>query len=225
LPSLRQRPSCDVCTAPLTNKQWQLSDGQRICSRCHATAVYTPADATTLYENMKQVVVQILGLDLNIPTGLALVDRNQLADIIQRQLEGGKSTNPKIGENPVYNSPIPMTQKLDPQHTLGIYARRGMRRGIYVQTGLPRELFLQVAAHEYAHAWQGENCPILRDVLIHEGFAEWVAFHVIGHYGYVSGQQRLTDRQDLYGDGLRWALDLQTHQGVAGVIQMCRGVV
>ncbi len=208
----RTRPPCDLCGAPLTNERWQLSDGRMTCQHCHASAVFTPDVAGVLFEQMKEVVFNQLGLELNIPTGLALVDRNQLKEVIRLQTDENQ-------EQPAGH------QQLDPERTLGVYARRGMRRGIYVQTGLPRLLFLQVAAHEYAHAWQGENCPILRDVTIHEGFAEWVAYHLIGSYGYRNGQERMLARQDIYGQGLKWALDLEQGQGLQTVVQACRSMV
>jgi aminopeptidase N len=83
-------------------------------------------------------------------------------------------------------------------------------------------LFIQVAAHEYAHAWQGEKCPVLRDILIHEGFAEWAAYRILGHYGYGRAQARMRERDDIYGQGLRWALDLEAKQGTAKLIEACR---
>jgi hypothetical protein len=110
----------------------------------------------------------------------------------------------------------------DAQRTLGLYARRGMRRGIYIQTGLPRLLFLQVAAHEYAHVWQGENCPTLPAGLTYEGFAEWVAYQVLGFYSYRRGQERMLRRQDLYGQGLRWALVEEANRGVQGLLAACQ---
>ena len=209
LDCFRTRPPCDICSAPLTDERWQLSDDRMTCQRCHASAVFTPDVAGALYEQMKQVVFNQLGFELNIPTGLALVDRNQLKEVIRLQTEGNHEQS--TGH-----------QELDPDRTLGVYARRGMRRGIYIQTGLPRMLFLQVAAHEYAHAWQGENCPILRDMLIHEGFAEWVAYHMIGYYGYRDSQQRMLARQDNYGRGLKWALSLEQSQGAGIVVEACR---
>jgi hypothetical protein len=97
-----------------------------------------------------------------------------------------------------------------------------MRRGIYIQTGLPRLLFLQIASHEYAHAWQGENCPMLSDPLVHEGFAEWVAYRVVSHYGYERGLERMRTRRDVYGEGLRWALALEQRSGSPAVVDACR---
>jgi hypothetical protein len=138
-----------------------------------------------------------------------LVDRNQLREILRQQTESSTIH-------------AEQAQELDPQRTLGVYARRGMRRGIYVQTGLPRMLFLQVAAHEYAHAWQGENCPTLDDRRTHEGFAEWVAYQMMGYYGYNKEQGHMRARQDIYGQGLRWILDVEAGRGTKGVIETCR---
>lgn len=248
----KRLPPCDICSAPLTREHWLLSDGRTMCTYCHATAVYEPGDATVLYEEMKTVAAQLLGLSLNVPTGLALVDRNQLAEVI-RGVISANPPPPATTEAGAQAWVVP--QELDAQRTLGIYARKGMRRGIYIQTGLPRLLFLQVAAHEYAHAWQGENCPLLAamsngspDVspadppppaisspagskppegptspsIAHEGFAEWVAYKVLGHYGYHRGQERMLARMDIYGQGLRWALELEKNCGTQGVLNACR---
>ena len=222
----RDRPPCDVCGAPLTIQHWQLSDGRLSCGRCHATAIYAPAEAMALYEEMKTVVAQQIGLSLNIPTGLALVDRVQLEEIIHQQAGVGSANSG--------TSSSASDEVLDPQRTLGIYARRGIRRGIYVQTGLPRLLLMQVAAHEYAHAWQGENCPLLRDTLVREGFAEWVAYKILGYYGgsmlrllansALRQQAHMQARADLYGQGLRWALALESSQGIPAIFEACRTV-
>jgi hypothetical protein len=201
----------------LTNEHWRLSDGRVTCASCHATAIYVPDLATALYQEMRAICAEQLGLALNIPTGLALVDRDQLREIIRRQKaserDGSTSQAPAGGGAALEDEVL---------RTLGLYARRGMRRGIYIQTGLPRMLFLQVAAHEFAHAWQGENCPTLQAGLVHEGFAEWVAYRLVGVYGYRRGQERMLARQDLYGQGLRWALDQESAQGIPGVIEACR---
>jgi len=198
----RERPPCEVCSAPLGDEHWQLSDGRVFCSHCRATGVFGMDDAGILYDESKRVVHQVLGLVLNIPTALVMVDRSQLADVIKEQSNG--------------------SHQLDIDKTMGIYARRGMKRGIYVQTGLPRILFLQVASHEYAHAWQGENCPLLRETTLREGFAEWVAYHVLDYYGYKDQMTRMKERDDIYGHGLDMVLDLEAKAGAAGVIEACR---
>lgn len=248
------REPCDVCGAPLTGEHWVLSDGRQVCAYCHRTAVYRPAEATALYKEMKTVVEERLGLKLNIPTGLVLVDRDGIERVIRRQDTASGLINSRghrmsgrvtdlhpdeqvmnpvpYGQAPKGNSVPPLNGQVispslpDPNRTLGLYARHGMRRGIYIQTGLPRLLFLQVAAHEYAHAWQGENSPLIKGTRLHEGFAEWVAYHAIGYYGYSRGQERMLKRDDVYGDGLRWVLQIERQLGVVGLIETCqRGYV
>lgn len=203
------RQPCDICSAPLTDQRWELSDGRFLCSFCHETAILDKEQAASLFEQMKSVAQNALGMSLNVPTGLALVDRKQLAKIIHSQ---GQQSRP-AGEEAL---------ALDAAHTLGLYIRKGMRRGLYIQYGLPRQLFLQVSAHEFAHAWQGENCPILKTTIYHEGFAEWVAYQVIGFYGYTRGQQRMLNRNDLYGKGLRLFQDIYNKDGLVGVIKVCQ---
>jgi hypothetical protein len=208
----QQRKPCDVCGAPITDERWRLSDGRFTCAYCHSTAIYGNTEASVLYADMKAVLYHLLHMKLNVPTGIALVDRVQLGEIIIHQQDHTKE-------------PAQAVPDLDPEHTLGLYARRGIRRGIYIQTGLPKMLFLQVAAHEFAHAWQGENCPILSDVALHEGFAEWVAYHVLGAYGYSYGLERLQSRTDIYGRGLKRVLDIEARQGIEGVFRACRSTV
>lgn len=201
---VHSRQPCDICGGPLTDERWLLSDGRVSCGHCHATGIYTPAEATALFKQV-QAAAQELGLKLNIPTGVALVDRLQLAEIIRQQMPGAQP-----GEI------------LDPEKTLGLYARRGIRRGIYVQSGLPRNLLFQIAAHEFAHAWQGENCPLLKDPLVREGFAEWLAYTLLDRLKLTQQQRMMAARTDLYGDGLRWAQRTFTQHGLPGLITACR---
>lgn len=199
----RSRPPCDTCGAPLTDERWLLSDGRVLCARCHQTAVYAPEEASALYAEVQQVIAARLGLRLNIPTGLALVDRNQLAEILRTQADPD--------------------QALEPAQTLGIYMRRGTRRGMYAQTGLPEIELIHVVAHEYAHAWQGENCPLLRDPLLREGFAEWVAYHVLAYYRHEQRMLAMRRRpEDIYRQGLEAMLALEAQSGQAAVIEACR---
>ena len=206
------RSPYNICNAPLTDSRWQLSDGRITCANCHTSAVYRADQAAEIYKEIIYVAREQLGFELSVPTGLALVDQDQMREVIRLQLVDIVDDRRGTSES----------SELDPGKTLGVYARRGMRRGIYIQTGLPRKLFLQVAAHEYAHAWQGENCPILHDRLLYEGFAEWVAYHVIGRFGYPDSQRMMKTREDIYGEGLKWALQVEAAQGVGSVIETCR---
>lgn len=204
---LKDRKRCDTCGAPLTEEKWSLSDGREICRYCQASAVFATQEAARLFEEVKAILRDRLEIKLNIPTGLILVDRDQLRDVFLQQ---------RAEDNLEEDGSISFSQ------ILGVYVRRGMRRGIYIQTGLPKATFSQVAAHELAHAWQGENCPTLENRLIHEGFAEWVAFQVAGSMGYSRIQAQMLKRDDIYGEGLRWALEVEKQHGAKSVLDACR---
>ena len=168
---------------------------------------YLPRQPRLPWFKLVQSYAQTLGVTLNIPTGLALVDRLQLAEIIRQQMPT-----------------TPPGDALDPEHTLGLYARRGLKRAIYVQSGLPARLLYQITAHEFAHAWQGENCPLLNDPLRREGFAPngWLTpcSRYLGFNFAAAPDGRA--RTDLYGDGLRWAQQTVALHGLPGLLAACR---
>lgn len=193
------RPHCDVCGVPVGEPGWLLADGRHICDRCHQTAVYQPERGRELFERVVGIVQQELGLTLNVPTQFGLVDRDGIAALLDER--NGISENGK---------------------TLGVYVRHGRQRGMYVEYGLPQILLIQVAAHEYAHAWQGENCPLLRDPLLREGFAEWVAYKVLQALGATKKMKVMEEQKGLYGDGLRYMLSIEKLHGIAGVLDYCR---
>lgn len=195
----QNRPHCDVCGVPVGEPSWLLADGRQICDRCHQTAVYRPERGRELFDRTVAIIQHELGLALNVPTEFALVDRNQIEALLQE-----RNGEPGDGK------------------TLGLFMRRGRRRGMYVEYGLPQILLIQVIAHEYAHAWQGENCPLMRDPMLREGFAEWVAFKVLQALGATKKMKVMEERKGLYGDGLRHMLAIEKAQGAAGVLDYCR---
>ena len=193
------RPHCDVCGVPVGEPAWLLADGRHICDRCHQPAVYQPERGHELFDRTVDIVQRQLGLSLSVPTEFALVDRDQMEALLR-----GKNGEHEEG------------------NTLGLFVRRGRRRGMYVEYGLPQILLIQVIAHEYAHAWQGENCPLLRDPLLREGFAEWVAYKVLQSMGATKKMKGMEERKGLYGDGLRHLLAIEHTRDVAGVLDYCR---
>jgi len=137
-------------------------------------------------------------MGLNIRPVLLLVDRHQMLSVLE-QVKTEYTDRPDL--------------------VFGLFARQGRKRAIYVETGLPQIMMIQVIAHEYAHAWQGENCPLLRDPLMREGFAEWAAYHVLEALGAVKKAALMEQRADLYGQGLRFMLALEGQGGAAGVFE------
>jgi hypothetical protein len=178
-----------------------LPDGRRICPRCHQTAVYDPTRAQALFEHAARVVTEQLGLRLNVGTNFALVDHQHLQRLASE------------GSPPLHD---------DPAKVVGLFIRKGRKRVMYLLSGLPQILLIQTVAHEWAHAWHGENCPLLESPLIREGFAEWVAYKTLQAMGAVKKMALMEQRDGLYGEGLRKMLELERRGGVPGVLDFCR---
>ena len=195
------QPRCGVCGGAVGQGGYQLHDGRFICVQCHETAVYDVGKANDLYKQVSEIMDQQMEMRLNLLPVLGLVDRNQMLALLeQTEIDGAD----------------------DPDRVFGLFFRRGRKRAIYVEYGLPQILMIQVMAHEYAHAWQGENCPLLRDSFVREGFSEWAAYRALMALGAVKKVALLEQRADLYGQGLRFMLALERQGGTAAVFQACR---
>ena len=192
-------PRCHSCGLP-AGRDRTGANGRPSCAACAATAVVAADEATRIYRAAERVIHDELGLSLNVPTSLTLVEPDELDAVLR-----------DMGEDPTSGG-----------ETLGVYTRRGRRRGIYAVAGLPRLLLLQVAAHELAHAWQMESAPLLRDPVLREGFAEWVAYRVLLALGEGEAAERMLAREDTYGQGVRRLLEIERQVGVQGVIEWCR---
>ena len=194
-------PRCHVCGLPIGSGQVHLPDGRSICARCHQTAVYDFVSARALFERVARVVTEQLGLKLNVGVDLALVDCQHLQRL-------AREASHALSD--------------DPDKAVGLFVRKGRKRTMYLLSGLPHILFIQTVAHEWAHAWQGENSPLLRDPLVREGFAEWAAYRVLLAMGAVKKAALMERRDGLYGEGLRAMRSLERARGIASVLAFCR---
>ncbi len=194
-------PRCDVCGLPMGANHVRLPDGRRICAHCHQTAVYDPARAQALFERVAHVATAQLHLGLNVGTHFTLVDHQHL-----QRLATEASHAPHD----------------DPEKVVGLFVRKGRKRVMYILSGLPQILLIQTAAHEWAHAWQGENCPLLQNPLVREGFAEWVAYKTLQTMGAIKKVALMKQRDGLYGEGLHKMLELERRGGMSGVLAFCR---
>jgi hypothetical protein len=191
------RPRCDACSAPVGDRHWTLHDSRVLCARCYLTAIFEPETARGLYDETVAAIVAQLGLSLRVGVEFRLVDAPALAQI-RAAGNGGHVADEK---------------------TLGLYQRQGRLRAIYVLYGLPKLLFRTVVAHEYAHAWQGESCPLLNDNELREGFAEWVAYRHLLYLGCTRAAQRMLASSHPYRPMLEQVLALEQRVGPAGVLR------
>ncbi len=191
------RPRCDACSAPVGDPHWTLHDGRVLCNNCHTTAVFDPTLARQLYDETVAAVAAQLGLRLRVGVEFRLVDAPTLAQV-RAEAHDGSAPEEK---------------------TLGLYQRQGRLRAIYMLYGLPKLLFRTVVAHEYAHAWQGEACPLLDDDGLREGFAEWVAYRHLLFLGCTRAAQRMLKSSHPYRPLMEQVLALEEQIGPAGVLQ------
>jgi hypothetical protein len=194
-------PRCAVCGVPMGDNHVDLPDGRRTCAHCHQTAIYDPSHAEALFERVADVITGQLGLGLNVGADFALADHQHL----QRLAEEASSD-----------------LQSDSSQVVGLFVRKGRKRVMYVLTGLPQILLIQTVAHEWAHAWQGENCPLLKDSLVREGFAEWAAYKTLQSMGAIKKMALMEKQNGLYGEGLRRMLELERRGGMNEVLIFCR---
>jgi len=93
---------------------------------------------------------------------------------------------------------------------------------VYILYALPESLVYETLAHEYGHAWQAENCPRNQDLILCEGFAEWVASLVLKAMGYESVLERIEKRPDDYGEGYRKLKQMEQTRGRAYMLEFVR---
>lgn len=198
---IASRPRCDNCGVPLGNDAWQLHDGRLQCGYCHRTAVYDTAQAHALYNETVSKLVAQFDLKLRVGVDFQLIDRPTM----QQLRQGDPAYNPRIEKR-----------------TLGLYQMQGRQRAIYLLHGLPRLLFRTTVAHEYAHAWQAEHCPMLDDTLLREGFAEWVAYHHLKYIQSTLAAERMLNSNHPYRPALEHVLNLEQRLGQRGVLDYVR---
>ncbi len=206
---LQTRPRCGICNVPI-NEQGQVirqGDGETVrCARCLRTAIKTEQEAEPLYRQVRALLAHHPGLTIDVLPALTLTWRARLERVRQEKAEEAGINRPPGGG----------------LHTEGFFHRHNDQQDIYIEHYLPRTRFQAVAAHELAHAWQAVHAPRQQPERIVEGFAEWVAYSVLQALGERAEADRLTKRDDLYGEGLRYFLDLERRQGRQAVIERAK---
>jgi len=99
----------------------------------------------------------------------------------------------------------------------GLFYRLNDTFEIYILYGLRKKDLYQVIPHEVAHAWVAENCPHNMSLEDAEGFAQWVAYHAMGNFGYRNFRETLLVGNTVYASGLRKMLKIEKRKGIQGV--------
>lgn len=199
----KQRPRCDTCGRPVGLHYQIRPDGRQLCDRCQATAISDPNQAHQLYRRVRAALAQSLGMNLREPCQLKLAGRDHLLELIDK--------------SSLYSLDADSRSRC-----FGLFIREGSYRAIFVEYGLPQIVLLEVVAHEYAHAWQSENCWGEATPTLQEGFAEWVVYKLLEGWGCNRRSERMLRREDLYGQGLKQMLDWEREWGQGEVFRRVR---
>ena len=155
-------PSCAICGMPVKDGT-QLPDGRFLCSRDGKTAVVKAADAERICAQIKDDLDRRFSRFTVFPdnVGVTVIDR---IDVDAMYSPGGND----------FESPN-LLGCIHPD-TVNQVTRYKMS----LMTGLPLAELKATCAHEYSHAWVGENVPKERRARLgrdaEEGFCELVAY-------------------------------------------------
>jgi hypothetical protein len=105
----------------------------------------------------------------------------------------------------------------------GLFYQKGDKFYIYVLYGLREKDLISVLAHEIGHAWQAENGPQNASLEDQEGFAQWVAYKALIHFGYPEFAKLLEEGDSVYSKGLNKMLKLEINGGTPAVFKLATG--
>lgn len=194
---------CYTCGVPLGPKHWLFDDGRRICNACNNRAVYDIAQIRAIMKDVQKLCTENLGLPIKIPFELQVKDLNK-----QSSADAMKAKEGKNGDSPLFGK------------ELGLFRLMNGKTEIFLLYGLPIEMLYDTAAHEYAHAWQAENCPADQSPELLEGFAQWVSSQVLRIKNFDKALERLEARTDRpYGTGYHQVKRLEQSLGRAGLME------
>jgi hypothetical protein len=184
-----------------------VADGQWRCEVCASELVLGEDGVRAVYRQATALFAAAVGSPLGETPHLEVVSRRELGALRQHYARATTGTR----------------QDGDSHHVLGYFVSSNGQATIYVERALPRPLLLGTLAHELGHAWQSTYMPGVRDLLLSEGFAEWAAHHVLVAADLQATAARATRRDDIYGRGLRYFLEIERQSGRAGVLAAIKG--
>lgn len=188
---------CDVCGLPTGANPVKLTDGRKICPDCESTAVKDVNEVRDLYASVSGFLVDEYRMNIGNVNKISFKEISEMREL------GEKTPTAEKGVIP-----------------LGIFSRNGRDFDIFVQKNLPKNLLIGVLAHEYAHAYVHDRLPDFDDTLMDEGFAEWIRHKTLTKIGDDRGAKLIERRKDIYGDGFKKIMGIESEKGTAGVFAL-----
>lgn len=212
-PECMKKPRCFVCQIPTDGQK--LPDGRVICPNCARTSVADPARAQTLFNEVRNELRFSLGIGTNHPIQFTMVSPEQL-----HKLSGARSNF--VTEQGLFKYEAEV-ERVSTRDYLGrktgenLY-KTGENVWIYVLDYLPKNNMEYVIVHELAHDWMTAHYPGIRDPLVKEGFAEYIAWRYNNFHKRTALNRRIESNTDpVYGEGFRKIRRIAERDGFEGL--------
>ncbi len=206
--------SCFLCGMPVRAGVKPLSDDRVMCERCRETAIISRVRYQEVYREVMDCITDKMGLFYRQKYPFEVVSRRELAHVKSIFDKEGQSSGDKMGYFRSIRRTVTYSGTPDTDMTLD--------GKVYIISHLPRDVAVWVMAHEYGHAWYYENVHARKSIHVVEGFAEWVAYHVLMNTGRQKLADKVRSRTDAYGEGVRMLLDIEKKRGFQGVIEFIK---
>lgn len=189
--------ACSYCATPVGPNPRYPQDDFPLCRDCTKTAVVSGKELKELYRMARRYALSSVGIEAPLPVNNILFSSHQQLAARAKKMnispEGGKLN--------------------------GLYAYENGNSFIYIQKGMPETLTFDTLCHEYAHAWDTAYGKRGKELILKEGFAEWVSYKCLLNAGYGSLAEMKKENPDkIYGNGLRKVLALEKRIGIQGVL-------
>lgn len=208
-------PTCFVCGKPSDIQRGSklLPDGRYLCTLHESDALFSAAQATLLFGRAVAETEKTFGsrLRLKVPVkGIVLVDIPGL-----QALTGNRYSQERLLKGRL----LGLTSLTLKQQGANRWTEPAV---VHILNALPKNRFLTVAIHEYAHAWHAENHQDYNatSATVREGFAEWIAYKVCQREHRTEEMAILLNPQgEVYYAGLQKFLTLERQIGTQATLE------
>lgn len=196
-PCIENALRCDACGRPVRGEDcWSLGDGRVLCDKCKSKAIFDIKTANQLFEVTRNFLKSEFGIHIDLPVKLQFVRVDRLNQLI-------KEKSPDKRTNGLF-----MSKSKNNYYT------------VYMLYGLTESAFQGIAAHEYTHAWQAENCPSDQTKMLIEGFARWIQYQTYKRIrDFISMKEIEKDDDPIYGAGFKKIKEIYREKGYYGLLQ------
>jgi len=198
-------PFCKICGVPIERDSLGNPEDPDLCRKCRENILIRSTQVDSIFGQIVKVLNDSLDFLVWSPVSIEYVDHRVMAQI--RKSVNWSRVFTEEGE----------------RASAGYFYRNGDDCRIFLLKGLSKAEIIHSLAHEYAHAWQAENCPEYQAPLISEGFAEWIAYKALGYLGEKDEQYRMRAKSDIYGRGLNFMMEIERERSPEAVLEYVKG--